>query len=133
MTQKIIELLFALVFLVGAGAVLYHSLYLRNQQQKLEYFEGKGQSMEPTFKTGDILVADKTAKPHEGDIIVFECKKCQKINSEEGDIMTKRVMRIDEKGCYWVEGDNKEISYDSRQREVGWLCPDDLRVFGVVQ
>lgn len=89
--------------------------------------------MEPTFQTGDVLVVDKTAKPRENDIIVFDCKKCQDTDLEEGNIMTKRVMRIDEKGCFWVEGDNKEVSYDSRQKEVGWLCPGDLEVFGVVK
>ncbi len=131
--NKTAELIFALVFLAGAGAVLYHSIYLKAEEDKLEYFEGKGRSMEPTFKTGDVLVVDKIAKPHENDIIVFDCIKCPGTDPEEGNIMTKRVMRIDEKSCFWVEGDNKEVSYDSRQAEVGWLCPSDLEVLGVVK
>ncbi|MBT3356164.1 S26 family signal peptidase [bacterium] len=91
-------------------------------------FVGEGSLMEPTLLDGDEVVVSTGKLPREGDIIVFKCKdKCVEF---PGEIMTKRLDTINENGCYWVLGDNSDVSYDSRT--FGELCPKDLELYGVV-
>ncbi len=91
-------------------------------------FIGEGSSMEPTLQDEDEVVVNSERKPQAGDILVFKCKtKCKEF---PGEIMTKRLAQIDENNCYWLLGDNQEVSYDSRI--FGKLCPQDLEVYGVV-
>lgn len=91
-------------------------------------FVGDGSSMEPTLQDGDEIVVNSSRKPQPGDIIVFKCyDKCTQF---PGEIMTKRLDQINENGCLWVLGDNREVSYDSRA--FGALCADDFELYGVV-
>lgn len=91
-------------------------------------FVGEGSSMEPTLLPGAEVVVSSSRTPQEGEIIVFKCKeKCKDFPEE---IFTKRLAAIDEDGCYWVLGDNEEVSYDSRA--FGRLCAEDLELYGVV-
>lgn len=91
-------------------------------------FIGEGSSMEPTLFHGDTLIVDPRALPQENDLIVFNCKTCEKNNEE---IMTKRLYEINSEGCYWLLGDNRENSFDSK--DYGWLCEDDIEYHGVVK
>ena len=85
--------------------------------------------MAPTFQDGDEIIVDKQATPLLGDAIVFDCIQCENIPSKE--TLAKRIYQINEAGCYWLIGDNKEISYDSRY--AGWLCPNQhIVLHGVV-
>lgn len=92
-------------------------------------FIGSGSSMEPTFFDGDELIVDTNVSPAIGDAVIFDCISCQ---GYTGDFaLTKRIYKINSDGCYWLMGDNKEISYDSRVS--GWLCPNkNIKVHGVV-
>ncbi len=97
---------------------------------------GSGSSMEPTLHDGDVSISYSSHhSPKVGDIISFYCPECDRKNkistcdkdgcSEQNrSNLTKRLIRIDDKGCYWVEGDNKKHSWDSRN--FGWLCPSDI-------
>lgn len=96
----------------------------------------EGPSMTPTILSGQSFELDAYVLPKEGDIISFSCfNKCNneafKVASGEM-ILTKRLIKINENGnCYWVEGDNKDHSYDSR--DFGWICRhQDIRLNGVV-
>jgi len=77
----------------------------------------KGRSMEPTLFENDLVCA-YSQEPQEGELVIFQCKNC---GLDEPSI--KRLKKI-EAGCYWVEGDNLEHSYDSRN--FGFLCPGNL-------
>ncbi|MEA2006905.1 MAG: S24/S26 family peptidase [Patescibacteria group bacterium] len=96
---------------------------------RYQTFIGSGSSMEPTFFDGDELTVDTKISPAIGDAIIFDCVSC---DGYTGDFaLTKRIYKINLGGCYWLMGDNKEISYDSRIS--GWLCPDEnIKVHGVV-
>lgn len=86
--------------------------------------------MSETDKDGDPITYDTARTPKINDVIAFQCfrPECQ-TNAE--DRIVKRLLKIDDRGCYWVEGDNKERSFDSRA--YGWLCPpDDIKISGVV-
>ncbi len=73
-----------------------------------------GNSMSPTYKDGDWLLFRRLGKVHMnsarrlvGKVVVIERE------SNPGVLLIKRVTRVDENG-FWVEGDNKESSTDSR-------------------
>lgn len=85
-----------------------------------------GISMEPTIHDPETVRYDPEKNPQENDIIIFNClvEKCN------GKYLIKRVINIDTAGNYWVEGDNKAHSTDSRK--YGWLSPSDISISGVV-
>ncbi len=84
-----------------------------------------GKSMNPTIRDGDRTVYNMFATPKSGDIIAFDCFSKYE---ESGELvpLVKRIIKINEQGCYWVEGDNKTNSKDSR--DYGWLCPRDINL-----
>ncbi len=92
-----------------------------------------GESMYPTIKNEQPFQLDTFINPEIGDIISFSCfNKCiEGETASNGEkILTKRVLDRDE-NCFWVEGDNKDNSYDSR--EFGWICKnEDIRINGTV-
>jgi len=123
------EYVFLALFLLFTGFFITKLVKDKKYEESLEHFVGEGRSMEPTIQEGEKIVADPNAKPEVNDIIVFSCEKC-KVERGDVDILTKRVLGINKKGCYWVEGDNKANSHDSRN--FGWLCLDDIIFHGVV-
>ncbi len=129
--KKFNEYLFAFIFLIAAAILCHHLIQKKLAEDRMEYFVGEGRSMEPTFYDGDELKVDPAKEPTEGDVIVFRCKSCDIEENTEG-IMTKRLRLINKENCYWVEGDNPEVSLDSRDKKIGWLCPQDIELFGVV-
>lgn len=69
----------------------------------------EGTSMNPTLKDGEIVLVDREAVNIEiGDIVI--AKHPVEQNSE----VVKRVARINERGHYFLVGDNSEDSEDSR-------------------
>ena len=89
---------------------------------------GKGKSMTPTIKSNDVSLGLPSFRYTHNDIITFNCfEKCGHPDAKDKyNSLHKRIIDINENGCYWVEGDNKEKSYDSR--DFGWLCPEDIRI-----
>jgi len=119
-----------LIILIMLMSIFFINKIIRHKkyQESLKYFIGEGASMEPTILSGAEIVGDPNKKPEIDDIIIFDCEKC-KIERNDISILTKRLLKIDNKNCYWVEGDNKSNSYDSRN--FGWLCPSDIDFLGV--
>ena len=64
--------------------------------------------MNPTLKDGEIVLVDRDAKIDVGDIVV--AKHPMEQNSE----VVKRVARINDRGHYFLIGDNSDDSTDSR-------------------
>lgn len=113
--MKIAKLLFS-IFLIISAIIVAGFFWITSIQVS-------GKSMEPTFYDGDTLVVNFFSTPRVDDIVVFDCfSKCNSTGKLE--VLTKRITRIDENGCYWVEGDNKDFSRDSRT--FGNLCPSDI-------
>lgn len=69
----------------------------------------EGTSMNPTLKDGEVVLVDrKPEKIEVGDIVVA------KHPIEQTGEIVKRVERINERGHYYLVGDNLEDSNDSR-------------------
>jgi len=70
-------------------------------------FKVEERSMEPTLYPGDTILARKYFNLRKGDVVIFK-------HPEKEIKLVKRVAKI-ENGRYLVEGDNKEMSSDSRK------------------
>ena len=69
----------------------------------------EGNSMYPTLKNGDTVLVDKSAETIEvGDIVLA------KHPVEQISEVIKRVQKINERGHYFLVGDNLDDSNDSR-------------------
>jgi inner membrane protease subunit 1 len=69
----------------------------------------EGTSMNPTLKDGEVVLVDREAEKIEvGDIVVARHPL------EQTSEVVKRVERINERGHYFLVGDNLEDSTDSR-------------------
>ena len=68
----------------------------------------EGPSMNPTLRDGEVVLVDREAAIEVGDIVV--ARHPVEHNSE----VVKRVGRINERGHYFLIGDNAEDSEDSR-------------------
>lgn len=84
----------------------------------LSRFIVSGHSMEPTLQQGqNVLVSSIPyffSKPKVGDIVSFK---------KTGKVFIKRISGIDE-DKYFVSGDNKKDSMDSRR--FGWILKKDI-------
>jgi signal peptidase I len=93
-----------------------------------------GESMYPTLKNEQLIfinIADRA--PETNDIVVIMCKngKCSTSKNCLGcdDVLVKRLTKKDGDN-WWVEGDNKDNSWDSR--DFGWITPEDRIYYGSV-
>ena len=79
----------------------------------------QGCSMEPTLKQNDMLIVNTLNKsPEIGDIVIIK-----PLIYFSNNYVIKRVTKITDSQVF-VEGDNKDHSYDSRM--VGWIDKKDL-------
>jgi len=73
-------------------------------------FKVVGHSMEPQIKNGQLVLVSNISylfkSPKINDIVAFKDKL--------GKVLIKRIIKI-ESGKYYVEGDNKSDSLDSRK------------------
>lgn len=86
----------------------------------------QGDSMEPSYHNGQIVLLDKrkVKEYHEQDVIAFFCEE---LNCN----LVKRIDHIDfveETGeiCYYVLGDNLNMSVDSRDERVGMVGAESI-------
>lgn len=68
----------------------------------------EGRSMNPTLKDGEVVLVDRDAEIKVGDIVVA------KHPVEQISEVVKRVKSINERGHYFLVGDNPDNSTDSR-------------------
>ena len=68
----------------------------------------EGKSMNPTLRDGEVVLVDRKANVETGDIVVA------KHPIEQTSEIVKRIERINERGHYFLVGDNLEDSNDSR-------------------
>ncbi len=68
----------------------------------------QGKSMNPTLKDGEVVLVDRNAEVNTGDIVIA------KHPVEQHSEVVKRIERINERGDYFLVGDNLEDSNDSR-------------------
>jgi signal peptidase I len=130
--MKKLEYLGILMLFLAIGIFIFRGLELKKEKEKYDLFVGEGNSMLPTFADGDALLVDTKAEIKENDIIVFNCLRCN-LDKHDTSSMVKRLIKKNKSGCFWVEGDNTQVSLDSRDKRIGWLCPKDIEVFGVVE
>lgn len=71
-----------------------------------------GHSMEPTLQDGDILIVSNKAIPKDQDIIVLSSDGNDFF--DEKDLVKRYYADKSTDSEVWVEGDNKEVSLDSR-------------------
>jgi signal peptidase I len=116
MKAKYVLLLVTIVPIVLFVILIFVVSFTGKQQ-----FQVDGPSMEPTLHSGEYVTADKSRPIKTNDIIVFEYND---------KIYIKRIIKMKD-NCFWVEGDNKENSEDSR--ELGWICQPDIKYYGVVE
>lgn len=78
----------------------------------IERFKIEDKSMEPTLRHGDYVLVNKLAyvfgKPAKGDMIVLKHPK------EKNKLLIKRISAVRNSDEYFVVGDNKNYSKDSR-------------------
>lgn len=101
------------------------NLYLLN---KFNFVVGDGRSMEPTLENNTVFFVNKTtyrkSKLRRGDVIIAtspidkETLICKRITHTEGEEVGGELFGGEKfvvpKNQVWVEGDNKNHSYDSR-------------------
>ncbi|HVF29873.1 MAG TPA: nickel-type superoxide dismutase maturation protease [Pyrinomonadaceae bacterium] len=68
----------------------------------------EGTSMNPTLRDGEVVLVDREAKIDVGDVVVA------KHPIEQNSEVVKRVSKINERGHYYLVGDNLDDSVDSR-------------------
>ena len=68
----------------------------------------EGTSMNPTLRDGEVVLVDRDADIEVGDIVVARHP------IEQVSEVVKRVERINERGHYYLVGDNLDDSTDSR-------------------
>lgn len=71
----------------------------------LGLYRVSGDSMLPTYKTGDVLVGARWGRPRNGAVVV----------AQFGKPLVKRVIRTEPDGRLWLQGDNSAASTDSRE------------------
>ena len=75
-------------------------------------FKIEDRSMEPEFKSGDYVLVNRLSyifgNPRKGDIIVLKHPK------EKNKFLIKRISLVTSSDEYFVVGDNKSFSQDSR-------------------
>lgn len=75
-------------------------------------FKIEDRSMEPAFRSGDYVIINKLAyifgKPFKGDVVVLKHPK------EKERFIIKRISVVTNSDEYYVIGDNRDFSQDSR-------------------
>lgn len=103
--------------IVGIALVVFAAWYISTYWYQLMLIQGD--SMLPTYHNMQLVIVDKHSKDYDvGDVVAIDCRGLDAI-------IVKRIDEVDSKGFY-VLGDNREHSVDSRDQRVGYIMPDDI-------
>lgn len=69
------------------------------------YVVVSGRSMEPTHRTGDLVIARTERKYRVGDVVAF---RVPDVGTSEGPVVIHRIVGGDAEGGYELQGDNKD-------------------------
>lgn len=120
--------------LVGLGYIGYKYKTDRFfMRERVATSDTWGDSMEPTLHPGQEITGYK-AEFEVGDIVSFDCysDKCLKWGETKYDgHFIKRLIKIRDDGAWWIDGDNKENSFDSDY--YGWLLPSEISDIWVIK
>jgi nickel-type superoxide dismutase maturation protease len=89
--------------LLVVGALGWTCLRLKPTRVRIQ-----GDSMAPTLVAGDWALAFTPRRFSSGDVVIVEHPE------RPGFEMVKRVVKVTDRGQYWVEGDSPGASTDSR-------------------
>ncbi len=95
--------------------IIHNSLFFILPPWPLAFYRVYGESMLPTYHSGDLLLGWRWIKPRVDQIVVLQTPKRHII---------KRIKQVNAKGV-WLEGDNASASADSRTQ--GWYPIDDIK------
>lgn len=71
-------------------------------RNRFVFMKVAGESMQPTLKPGDVVMADRNRKPKVGRVVIAE-------DPRSGAWIIKRLTKIEADG-YWLEGDAHDPS-----------------------
>lgn len=80
--------------------------------------EVEGDSMQPTFGSGDWLLCRRVRKIQVGQVVV--------VQRDGVGLVVKRVMEVGSEGAVWLEGDNPEPASSTDSRQWGWVRERDV-------
>ncbi|MEA3322663.1 MAG: S24 family peptidase [Patescibacteria group bacterium] len=120
----------------SAGDIAIMSQFDEGERYDLAHsrtYQVEGNSMKTFGFAHDALVTVVPAVEFRvGDVIAFEC------NHDECDGAYIKKIVQKQKSCYWLEGRNDVWEEDNQKRQsldsrttYGWLCDDDIDIYGV--
>ena len=74
----------------------------------------QGTSMQPTLYESDTVIILRHITPRDGDIVVIDTSKIPTYKQDAPYIIKRYYADKSNDSEIWVEGDNKEVSLDSR-------------------
>lgn len=120
----------------SAGDIAVMSQFDEDERYDMAHsrtYQVEGNSMKTLgFAHNAFVTVVPTEDFHVGDVVAFECTH----DECDGAYIKKIVQK--QKSCYWLEGRQDIWEEDAQKRQsldsrttYGWLCGDDIDIYGV--